>query len=66
MAHERYLLRLPAETRDQVKELAKRNLRSMNSEFVLAVGAWLEQAATTANEKTRQLADHQAAEARNR
>ncbi|MGO4334938.1 Arc family DNA-binding protein [Labrys sp. KB_33_2] len=35
-------VRLPDDMRERLKTTAKRNRRSMNSEFVLAVSAWLE------------------------
>lgn len=45
-------VRLPGDMRQKLMALAKRNLRSMNSEFVLAVSAWLEQQAPSAEKQT--------------
>lgn len=43
-------IRLPDGTRERVRVLAKKNLRSMNNEIVLAIMDWLERHEAKASE----------------
>ena len=49
---DQFPIRLPNGVRARMKELAKRNRRSANSEYVLAVEAWLDREASASKAVT--------------
>lgn len=49
---DQFMLRLPNGMRDRVRTLAEKNNRSMNSEIIAALEAWVGGQASTSNERS--------------
>ena len=52
---EKFMARLPGGARERLKEIAKRNRRSMNAELGMAVEAWLEHAQAAQTKRATRL-----------